>query len=109
VPDRLLATAGSRIVTVSSRGHIDRIMQFDDLHFERGYRASPAADPSAQGGEYYGPQGRHDTGYPVRVESSDRSHDAVAQGRLWAVSEQLTGVSYRMVPYPEAHAESRQG
>jgi NAD(P)-dependent dehydrogenase (short-subunit alcohol dehydrogenase family) len=42
VLERLLATAGSRIVTVSSRGHVEGIMQFDDLHFARGYRASPA-------------------------------------------------------------------
>ncbi len=68
-----------------------------------------ATDPAARGGEYYGPRGRHDTGHPVPVESSGRSHDVAAQNRLWAVSEQLTGVSYRMVPYPEAHAESRQG
>jgi NAD(P)-dependent dehydrogenase (short-subunit alcohol dehydrogenase family) len=53
-----------------------------------------AADPAARGGEYYGPERRHDTGYPVRVESSARSHDEADQHRLWEVSERLTGVSY---------------
>ena len=179
VLDRLLATAGSRVVTVSSSGHTGGVMAFDDLHFERGYHAthaywqsklanllfsyelqarldaagagttalaahpgvvptelwrtssglervliSPqlrllnfwiaqdapmgalptlraAVDPSARGGEYYGPAGRHDTGYPVRVESSARSHDTAAQQRLWEISEQLTGVPFH-IPEPSA-------
>jgi NAD(P)-dependent dehydrogenase (short-subunit alcohol dehydrogenase family) len=42
VLDRLLATPGSRIVTVSSVGHRDGVMHFDDLQFERGYRADDA-------------------------------------------------------------------
>jgi NAD(P)-dependent dehydrogenase (short-subunit alcohol dehydrogenase family) len=54
-----------------------------------------AADPAAVGGEYYGPPGRQQfTGHPVRVESSARSHDEADAARLWAVSEELTGVSY---------------
>ena len=56
-----------------------------------------AADPAARGGDYYGPPGRlQSTGYPVRVESSARSHDKAAQRRLWEVSQELTGVSYRI-------------
>jgi NAD(P)-dependent dehydrogenase (short-subunit alcohol dehydrogenase family) len=54
-----------------------------------------ATDPAAAGGEYYGPPGRQQfTGHPVRVESSAQSHDEPAAARLWAVSEELTGVSY---------------
>jgi NAD(P)-dependent dehydrogenase (short-subunit alcohol dehydrogenase family) len=56
-----------------------------------------AADPAARGGEYYGPAGRFQfAGHPVRVESNARSHDAVAQRRLWERSEQLTGISYEL-------------
>jgi NAD(P)-dependent dehydrogenase (short-subunit alcohol dehydrogenase family) len=56
-----------------------------------------ATDPSAVGGEYYGPAGPLEyTGYPARVESSPRSHDVAAQRRLWEVSEQLTGVTYAL-------------
>jgi NAD(P)-dependent dehydrogenase (short-subunit alcohol dehydrogenase family) len=56
-----------------------------------------AVDPSARGGDYYGPAGRFQfAGYPTRVESSARSHAAAAQRRLWEVSEQLTGVSCRI-------------
>lgn len=178
VLDRLLETPGSRIVTVSSIGHRQGVMHFDDLQFEGEYKpwhaywqsklanllfthelqvrlaaasartialaAHPgnartglwrttsrleralynprlrmltfwfaqsaqtgalptlraAAGPSARGGDYYGPPGRLQyTGYPVRVESSARSHDVVAQRRLWELSEGLTGVSYQ-IPAP---------
>jgi NAD(P)-dependent dehydrogenase (short-subunit alcohol dehydrogenase family) len=174
--DRLLATPGSRIVTVSSLAHRRGVIRFDDLHAERRYdpadayaqsklanllfsyqlharlqtagaatvalaahpgnartglwrtssrlerallspRLRPlnswlvqsaqrgalptlraAVDPSARGGQYYGPGGWSEyTGYPTRVASSSRSHDPVAQRRLWEVSEQLTGVSYRIL------------
>jgi NAD(P)-dependent dehydrogenase (short-subunit alcohol dehydrogenase family) len=173
--DRLLATPGSRVVTVSSVGHLEGVMRFDDLQFESGYRADDAyaqsklanllftyeltrrltqagaltaalaahpglartalfrwdplstrvllaralrpftfwllqsarkgalptlraaTDPGARAGEYYGPGGRKEyTGYPVPVESSPRSHDTEAQRQLWELSEQLTGVTYRM-------------
>lgn len=54
-----------------------------------------ATDPAAGGGEYYGPPGRPQfTGHPVRVESSAQSHDEADAARLWAISEELTGVSY---------------
>src|SRR5215469_367202 len=58
-----------------------------------------ATDPSAQGGEYYGPRRyglrrRFYTGYPAVVDSSAQSHDEADQAWLWQVSEQLTGVSY---------------
>jgi NAD(P)-dependent dehydrogenase (short-subunit alcohol dehydrogenase family) len=53
-----------------------------------------ATDNFAHGGEFYGPPGRGFTGYPVRVESSARSHDVAAQHRLWQESERLTGVTY---------------
>jgi NAD(P)-dependent dehydrogenase (short-subunit alcohol dehydrogenase family) len=175
VLDRLAVTPGSRIVTVSSIGHRDGMMRFDDLQFDRGYQADDAyaqsklanllftyelqarlqaagmptialaahpglartalwrwdplpvrilasgvllpltfwlaqnprmgalpalraaTDPAACGGEYYGPGGwREYTGPPVRVESSAASHDVAAQHRLWQMSEQLTGVSYRL-------------
>ncbi len=168
--DRLLATPGSRVVTVSSIGHRRGVINFDDLQFDRGYRfhhayfqsklanlmftyelqrrlaaagaatiavaahpgnartefgrdmnwaartamsprlrlltswlmQSPevgalatvraATDPQARGGDYYGPPGRAQfTGYPVRVESTARSHDAAVQQRLWHESERLTG------------------
>jgi NAD(P)-dependent dehydrogenase (short-subunit alcohol dehydrogenase family) len=171
--DRLLATDGSRIVTMSSQGHHDGVMNFDDLQSERGYDGADAyhqsklanllftyeldrrlraagattmalasypglvytglfqtrsrldkallsprlrpinfwftqdalmgalpalragTDPAAVGGTFYGPRGRFDKGYPAVVESSPRSHEVADQARLWAVSEQLTGVAYR--------------
>jgi NAD(P)-dependent dehydrogenase (short-subunit alcohol dehydrogenase family) len=60
-----------------------------------------ATDPSASSGEYYGPHRRHDTGYPVPMESSSRSRDVADQARLWQVSEELTGVCYPLRPRPD--------
>jgi NAD(P)-dependent dehydrogenase (short-subunit alcohol dehydrogenase family) len=168
--DRLLAAAGSRVLTVSSVGHRIRArINFDDLQSEHGYsriaaygqsklanlmftyelqrrlastgsttiavaahpggsntelvRNSPAplralnavlgpmiaqnaamgalptlraaTDPGVLGGQYYGPDGfRELRGHPKVVESSRQSHDTDIQRRLWAASEDLTGVTY---------------
>ncbi len=54
-----------------------------------------ATDPGVIGGQYFGPAGLTQTrGYPKVVASSKKSHDAAVQRRLWAVSEELTGVTY---------------
>jgi NAD(P)-dependent dehydrogenase (short-subunit alcohol dehydrogenase family) len=54
-----------------------------------------ATDPSALGGQYYGPSGLWEMrGYPKVVASNDRSHDTDVARRLWTVSEELTGVTY---------------
>lgn len=54
-----------------------------------------ATDPAVLGGQYYGPDGwRENRGHPRVVASSKQSHDEVVQRRLWAVSEQLTGVRF---------------
>jgi NAD(P)-dependent dehydrogenase (short-subunit alcohol dehydrogenase family) len=161
--DRLLATPGSRVVTVSSIGHRAGRIRFDDLQSERSYNraraygqsklanllftyelqrrlkgqdtiaaaAHPggssselsryvprpvqlaiglleqstemgalptlraATDPSVLGGQYFGPGGFGEIrGYPEVVPSSRRSHDVGGQRRLWAVSEELTGVTF---------------
>lgn len=168
--DRLLATSGSRIVTLSSVAHrMGAAIHFDDLQWEHSYsragaygqsklanllftyelqrrlavagvstialaahpgvsntellRYSPlalrvmgtlygrfvgqstamgalptlraATDAAAVGGQYYGPGGARETrGWPEVVESSEQSHDVDLQRRLWAASEELTGVTY---------------
>jgi hypothetical protein len=54
-----------------------------------------ATDPSVLGGQYYGPDGLVEgRGYPKLVTSSAESYDLAAQQRLWAVSEDLTGVRF---------------
>jgi len=54
-----------------------------------------ATDPQVLGGQYYGPDGfGQQRGYPKVVGSSAKSHDVDVQRRLWAVSEELTGVVY---------------
>ncbi|WP_099184544.1 SDR family NAD(P)-dependent oxidoreductase [Mycobacterium kansasii] len=54
-----------------------------------------AADPSVKGGQYYGPDRfAEQRGHPKLVQSSAASHDEELQRRLWAVSEELTGVHF---------------
>ncbi|WP_254527778.1 oxidoreductase [Natrinema gelatinilyticum] len=61
-----------------------------------------ATDPDAEGGAYYGPGGfQNMRGTPERQASSDRSYDEETARRLWAVSSELTGVTYDL-PEPKA-------
>ena len=61
-----------------------------------------ASSPDVVGGDYYGPGGWLEIkGAPVRVKSSERSLDTDVATRLWAISEELTGVRY---PWPNAGA-----
>lgn len=54
-----------------------------------------ATDPDVFGGQYYGPDGPGEfRGHPVLVHSSRAARDEDLARRLWAVSEELTGVSY---------------
>ncbi len=58
--------------------------------------AATAAD--IHGGEYVGPGELLGLrGYPKKVRSSARSHDEALARRLWAISEDLTGVKYPLV------------
>ena len=53
--------------------------------------------PDAQGGHFYGPGGfREMRGYPVEVRAEAQAYDEVMAGKLWEVSEQLTGVRYSL-------------
>ncbi len=163
--DRLTATEGSRVVTVSSMAHRFGTVDLDDLQWEtRSYDKSAsygqsklanllftyelqrrlaaagagttamAAHPGwtgtnlqrhaalfralnpivamkpwqgalptlyaatadeAEGGAYYGPKGLLEVrGYPGPVDSNPESKDEEKARRLWAVSEDLTGVRY---------------
>ena len=57
-----------------------------------------AASPDVRGGDYIGPGGlMGQRGWPKKVQSNGRSHDEVDATRLWADSEQLTGVTYALV------------
>lgn len=54
-----------------------------------------AIDPGIEGGQYVGPGGfRNMRGAPEVQPSSDRSYDREDAKRLWAVSEEHTGVRY---------------
>ena len=56
-----------------------------------------AASPNVRGGDYIGPSGLMEgRGWPKKVQSNGRSHDEADAKRLWAVSEELTGVTYAL-------------
>ncbi|MFD1565550.1 oxidoreductase [Haloarchaeobius amylolyticus] len=65
-----------------------------------------ATAPDAEGGAYYGPGGvMNMRGTPERQASSERSYDEETARRLWAVSRELTGVTYDL-PRPKAQASA---
>ena len=69
------------------------LMQGPDMGALPSLRA--ATDPGVLGGQYFGPDGfAEQRGYPKIVRSTAASHDTAAQRRLWAVSEELTGVTF---------------
>jgi NAD(P)-dependent dehydrogenase (short-subunit alcohol dehydrogenase family) len=164
--DLVLNTPGSRIVTVSSVAHLFGKIDFSDLNWENGYKATAAygqsklanllftyelqrrldaagkgtlavaahpgwtetnlqkhskptefmnrffaqkplmgalptlyaaTESDVQGAEYYGPSGFLEmNGAPTRVKSNKRSRDTNVAERLWNISEDLTGVSFRI-------------
>ncbi|GIG87233.1 SDR family NAD(P)-dependent oxidoreductase [Plantactinospora endophytica] len=51
-----------------------------------------AVDPEADGGQYYGPA-RRGVGDPVPVPPPEIDTDPALAARLWAMSEELTGIS----------------
>ncbi len=54
-----------------------------------------ATAPGLQGGEFTGPSGFMEMrGYPKVVDSNKKSHDEEVARKLWAVSEELTGVTF---------------
>jgi NAD(P)-dependent dehydrogenase (short-subunit alcohol dehydrogenase family) len=56
-----------------------------------------ATDPAARGGEFYGPRWIA-RGYPSLSFSMPRARDRDAASRLWADSEEKTGVGYNLNP-----------
>ncbi|GAA4709224.1 oxidoreductase [Phytohabitans rumicis] len=64
---------------------------------ERGALATlrAATDPTATGGQYYGPDGIGELrGAPKPVQASAKAHDRALARELWDESERLTGVAY---------------
>ncbi len=84
--------------------HLPKVVQWSSVLFRPLFQdaaqgALPtlraAVDPTALGGQYYGPDGIGETrGAPEIVTSSARSHDEDLQHRLWERSAELTGVTY---------------
>jgi NAD(P)-dependent dehydrogenase (short-subunit alcohol dehydrogenase family) len=96
-----LSVAAHPGATKSELGRHSLLLQFLDKFItqETVMGALPtlraAVDPDARGGDYFGPDGFLSLGgYPVKEQSSARSHDAAVAERLWVESEKLTGVKF---------------
>lgn len=56
-----------------------------------------AVAPDVKSAEYFGPSGFMEArGYPKKVDSNDLSKDERIAEKLWAVSEELTGVTFEI-------------
>jgi hypothetical protein len=56
-----------------------------------------ATYPGLDGGTYVGPDGfLEQRGYPKAVRASQAAHDEAVARKLWDVSEELTGVHFRI-------------
>ena len=65
-----------------------------------------AATQDIPGGSYVGPDGRGEhRGHPTLVTANNRARDMETAGKLWELSEQLTGVTYAF-PRSSASAAS---
>lgn len=54
-----------------------------------------ATEPSLQGGEYIGPDGRGNRkGYPTIEVPASNVYNQETMTRLWDISEKLTGVTF---------------
>lgn len=54
-----------------------------------------AVDPEAKGGQYWGPH-KGTKGYPVLASASESSKNKEDAGKLWEISEKITGVHYNI-------------
>ena len=99
---KLKATPGSRVVIVSSIGHRQGEIFWDDINADR------ECDPRTRG-QYFGPSRFGEASGPAQqVDSTDTSKDPQLAQRLWDLSVEMTGIDPGMEPADRAPgAESR--
>lgn len=92
-------TAGMRGAAVLDlMGGFFRVMGQSDVEGAKPILLA-ATGPQVHGGDYYGPDGRGETrGRPVLVAPAPSVLDEELAAKLWAVSEELTGVTYAGLP-----------
>ena len=79
-------------------GLIEILNRFFAMKSEQGALPTlrAAIDETAQGGDYFGPNGWQEMkGFPVKVKSNKLSYDETIAKKLWDVSEELTGVKFQ--------------
>jgi NAD(P)-dependent dehydrogenase (short-subunit alcohol dehydrogenase family) len=106
--DRRARAAGSDLTAaVAHPGYANTNLQSGTSFQWSNFMAQSAADgalptlygataPDVQGGEFFGPGGfMQQRGAPKRVKAAKKAYDTDVARRLWEVSEQLTGVTYK--------------
>ena len=69
-----------------------------------------ATDPAAEGGRFYGPGGVGELrGYPAEVQPVAAARNEETARRLWDLSEQLTGVSWKLPAAPSPVIQGEHG
>jgi len=108
---RRLNRAGSNTIAVASHpgwtatelqrhvGFVNFLNRFFAQDIEMGalptLYAATALD--VKSGDYYGPSGWQEMkGYPKKIGSNELSHDTEIAEKLWAVSEEITGIRYTL-------------
>jgi NAD(P)-dependent dehydrogenase (short-subunit alcohol dehydrogenase family) len=106
--DRRARAAGSNVIAaVAHPGYANTNLQAGTSFAWSNFMAQSAADgalpqlygaaaPDVQSGEFFGPSGfLEQRGAPKRVKAAKKAYDAEDARRLWEVSEELTGVTYK--------------
>ena len=106
--DRRARAAGSSVIAaVAHPGYANTNLQSGTSFQWSNFMAQPAADgalpqlyaataPDVQSGEFFGPSGfMEQRGAPKRVKAAKKAYDTESARRLWDVSEELTGVTYK--------------
>jgi NAD(P)-dependent dehydrogenase (short-subunit alcohol dehydrogenase family) len=93
--------AATNLQSTGPTGIMKQIMKVTNLVVaqapERGALPSlyAATAPGVEGGQYFGPDGPGEMrGLPKRVKAKAEAYDPEIGARLWALSEELTGVHY---------------
>ncbi len=106
--DRRARAAGSNVIaSVAHPGYANTNLQAGTSFAWSNFMAQPAADgalpqlygataPDVQSGEFFGPSGfLEQRGAPKRVKAAKKAYDVDDARRLWEVSEELAGVTYK--------------
>ncbi len=100
IPIRSLAAhPGGTRTDLQRHSLMSRMLGFMMMDVQQGTLPTlyAATEPTAQGGEYFGPDGIYEMrGYPAPAKIAKQANDEEARDRLWQIAEELTGVTFEI-------------